>query len=337
LWGNGAINNLWGSAGDDWLYGDDGDDVLVGDTGADEINGGGGRDQAGYTFASAAVAASLASGRGSAGEALGDTFSGIEDLGGSQFGDTLTGNNLTNALQGEGGNDILNGGLGADYLEGNDGNDVYVVDNAGDIVDEILKNFNGAAASGIDTVQSSISFSLVGSVRVKGTFENLTLLNVASALTATGNASNNTLTGNNFNNTLTGGVGADVLRGGFGNDVLIGGVGVDTLTGGANNDFFVFNAPLSAANRDVVADFYAPQDTFRLENAVMTKLGAAGVLKANQYFAGAAAHDADDRIIYNKISGALYYDSNGNAAGGVIHLATLTTKPALTYVDFVVV
>ena len=54
-----------------------------------------------------------------------------------------------------------------------------------------------AAATGTDTVQSSISFSLANTARVLGTFENLTLLNAGTASTATGNGLNNVITGNN--------------------------------------------------------------------------------------------------------------------------------------------
>ena len=74
------------------------------------------------------------------------------------------------------------------------------------------------------------------------------------------------------------------------------------------------------ANRDVVTDFTnvaGNNDTFRLENAVITKLGAGG-LRSTAFFRGAAAHDANDRIVYNQATGALIYDANGNAAGGAI-------------------
>ena len=57
----------------------------------------------------------------------------------------------------------LDGGAGADNMRGGAGNDVYVVDNAGDIVNESL-----AGSNGIDTVQSSISFSLANTARVLG-------------------------------------------------------------------------------------------------------------------------------------------------------------------------
>ena len=83
------------------------------------------------------------------------------------------------------------------------GNDVYVVDNAGDIVNESL-----AGSNGIDTVQSSISFSLANTARVLGAVENLTLLGSGN-INGTGNALNNVITGN---------AGANVLNGAAGND-----------------------------------------------------------------------------------------------------------------------
>jgi Ca2+-binding RTX toxin-like protein len=105
-----------------------------------------------------------------------------------------------------------------------------------------------------------------------------------------------------------------------------------------NNDIFVFNAPLSALNRDTITDFNHVADTFQLENAVMTTLGA-GVhaLSAAMFRAGAAAADANDHVIYNQANGFLSYDSNGNGAGGVTLLAVLTNKPVLAANDFVVI
>ena len=91
----------------------------------------------------------------------------------------------------------------------------------------------------------------------------------------TGNAGNDRLLGQDGNDTLNGGLGNDILDGGIGNDTLFGGAGNDKLTGGLNNDFFVFNTALNASiNRDVITDFNHVADTFRLENAVFTKLGA---------------------------------------------------------------
>jgi serralysin len=246
--------------------------------------------------------------------------------------DTLLGGGGNDTLFGGLGNDTLVGGPGADRMRGEAGNDVYEVNSAGDVVDE-------TGGSGSDTVHSSITFSLANTTAVKGAVEKL-VLSGALAINGTGNALANAITGNTAGNVLNGGAANDTLRGQGGNDTLIGGAGIDTLFGGPNNDIFVFNASLSSANRDVIADFSnaaGNNDTFHLENLVMPGLGAAGPLKSTAFFAGAAAHDADDRIIYNQATGALFYDTNGNAAGGTVQLATLTTKPTITFSDFVVI
>ena len=151
-------------------------------------------------------------------------------------------------------------------------------------------------------------------------FENLTLTG-AGAIGGTGNTLANKIVGNGAANTL---------NGGGGNDMLTGGVGSDS---------FVFNtAPNAASNKDAITDFNVAADTIKLENAVFTALGAtAGTLAANKFFKGAAAHDADDRIVYNSATGALIYDSNGNAAGGAVQFATLAKGLLLTNADFVVI
>ena len=98
------------------------------------------------------------------------------------------------------------------------------------------------------------------------------------------------LTGNEINNFVTGNAGANLINGGAGND---------TLTGNAGNDFFFFNTALNAAtNVDTIIDFSVAEDTIRLENAFFTGL-ATGTLEAGAFRIGAAAADADDRIIYN--------------------------------------
>ena len=108
------------------------------------------------------------------------------------------------------------------------------------------------------------------------------------------------------------------------------------MTGGAGNDIFRFNVAPIIANTDKILDFVVVNDTIQLENAVFTGL-TAGTLKATQFFKGTAAHDADDRVVYNAATGALIYDSNGDAAGGAVQFATLTKNLALTHMDFVVV
>jgi serralysin len=233
----------------------------------------------------------------------------IENAVGGTGNDMLIGNNSSN---------YLNGHRGADKMTGYGGNDFYTVDSGGDVVTE-------AAGGGSDTVRSYISYTLGANV------EHLKLWGTA-AINGTGNTLNNTITGNGA---------ANVLNGGSGNDTLIGGAGNDTLTGGAGNDYFVFNAGLNASNNvDRILDFSVVNDIVRLENAVFTALGAAtGVLSAAMFWKSTSgtAHDSSDRIIYETDSGKLFYDSNGSAAGGSTHFATLAAGLALTNADFAVI
>jgi len=125
--------------------------------------------------------------------------------------DILDGGAGTDTLWGQAGNDELDGGTGADTLKGGDGNDLYVVDNVGDT---IVEWFNGGLG-GTDTVETSISYTLVNNV------ENLNLTGTAN-IDGTGNSLANTLTGNTGDNTLDGGAGDDlfVFRNGDGADTI---------------------------------------------------------------------------------------------------------------------
>jgi Ca2+-binding RTX toxin-like protein len=114
---------LSGGGGNDKLYGGNGDDALYGSAGADLLDGGLGSDTAYYSNAATGVFAHLDDSLQNTGDALGDTYAGIENLVGSSFNDTLVGTNNANVLSGINGNDILVGLLGNDILYGGAGND----------------------------------------------------------------------------------------------------------------------------------------------------------------------------------------------------------------------
>jgi Ca2+-binding RTX toxin-like protein len=196
-------------------------------------------------------------------------------------------------------------------------------------------------------VQSSITFSLANTARVLGTVENLTLIGTA-AINGTGNSLANVIIGNAAANVLDGGAGSDTLYGGAGNDTLTGGaandtlyggLGNDTLTGGAGNDVFVFDTtPNTTTNRDTI-DFRntnGNDDAFRLDHTIFTAL-ATGALNPTSFRAGLVALDTDDYIVYNRSTGALYYDSDGSGLGGAVQFATLSNRPQLTASEFVVI
>jgi Ca2+-binding RTX toxin-like protein len=255
--------------------------------------------------------------------------------------DTLLGQGAVDSLYSGDGNDVLNGGGSGDKMIGGAGSDTYIVSEVGDVANEI-------GGDGTDLVKSSVSFNLA-SANALGTVENLTLTGI-TAVNGIGNALDNTIVGNDTNNTLVGGdgddtlvggVGADTLNGNADADALKGGVGKDTLAGGQANDRFVFDSAPIAANADTITDFAqvvgSNNDFFMLDNLAFPTLGAPGAMNAALFFAGPAAHDANDRIIYNQANGQLLYDTNGNTAGGVSLIATLTNKPMLTAADFVVI
>jgi Ca2+-binding RTX toxin-like protein len=54
-----------------------------------------------------------------------DVVSGFENLIGSKFADSLTGDSIANVLKAGEGNDVLNGDAGADAMEGGVGNDEW--------------------------------------------------------------------------------------------------------------------------------------------------------------------------------------------------------------------
>jgi Ca2+-binding RTX toxin-like protein len=154
-----------------------------------------------------------------------------------------------------------------------------------------------------------------------------------------GGNGNDTLVGEDGDDKLYGDAGIDNLNGDDGIDWLYGGTGRDMLTGGDGADKFVFNTKPSSTDRDTITDFKHGSDDMLLENAIFKALGGNGGLKSAYFYKGAKAHDADDHIIYNKATGALYYDDDGKGGHAQVQFATLAApiKPTLSASDFVVI
>jgi len=199
-----GFDTLDGAGGIDTLVGGLGDDLYIVDTATDTITeaalSGIDTIQSSATFSLAALA-----------NVENLTLTGSAAISG-------TGNAADNLISGNSGNNILNGAVGLDTLIGGDGNDSYIVDTTTDVISE-------AAAAGIDTVQSSVTFSLAALANV----ENLTLTGSA-AINGTGNAADNLISGNSGNNILDGAGGNDTLIGGAGNDTYIVDSSTDVIT-----------------------------------------------------------------------------------------------------------
>jgi Ca2+-binding RTX toxin-like protein len=89
------------------------------------------------------------------------------------------------------------------------------------------------------------------------------------------------------------------------------------------------------ANVDIIGDFTAAADWIQLDSTVFVGLPL-GTLDASLFAVGSATGSSPE-IVYDGVSGALYYDSNGAGAGGATQFATLTGAPALTAANFQVV
>ncbi|MFL6675370.1 MAG: VCBS domain-containing protein [Massilia sp.] len=287
--GNAGANVLDGGAGVDTMSGGAGDDTYVVDSSADTIveAANGGNDTA-YASASYTLSNNV--------ETLVLTGSAAINGTGNAQDNTITGNGADNvlsggagndALSGGAGNDTLDGGTGADALQGGTGNDTYVVDNAGDTVVE-------GQGEGVDTVQSSISYTLTSNV------ENLTLTGGAN-IDGTGNALDNVITGNGGNNVLNGAEGNDTLVGGAGNDTLVGGAGADSLQGGAGDDTYVVDdadtvVEAAGGGTDTVQSATSHTLEANVENLVLTgtdNLGGTGNALNNAIQGNAGANVLD--------------------------------------------
>lgn len=252
---NGGNDVLDGGSGNDEMYGLGGNDMMIGGTGDDAMMGGAGNDTYVVDSASDLVVENAGEGtdlvQTTVSYTLADNVENMTLLGSAAI--NATGNALANVLIGNSAANTLNGAGGADTMSGGGGNDLYIVDNAGDVINEL-------AGEGTDSVQSSVTYTLVSNV------ENLTLTGSA-ATNGTGNSLDNVLTGNSAANTLTGGGGNDTLNGGAGADTMVGGTGNDTYVVDNSSDIVTEAA---SEGTDLVQSSISYVLTSNVENLTLT-------------------------------------------------------------------
>ena len=219
--------------GNDVVSGGNGNDILKGQDGDDLIDGGAGIDRAGYYQADSAlggvtVSLQLQGTAQNVGSQGWDTLVGIENVFGTPFADSLTGDNGNNWLSGsEATIDVGNvSASNNDFLDGQGGNDLLTVGIGNHTViggtgnDTLWFSENGFPETGI-----AVSLVLQGAAQTTGN-GSWTLTGIENL---TGGVANDTLTGDGNVNVLGGGAGSDTLVGGAGDDVLYGdgGIAVD--------------------------------------------------------------------------------------------------------------
>jgi Ca2+-binding RTX toxin-like protein len=253
--------------------------------------------------------------------------------------DNLNGSDGNDNIYGDSGNDVLTGGAGFDFIYGGEGDDFLNATLAGDdnlfggigndvyqvsrTTDTITEGFN----QGIDTVRSSVT-NILNDPNV----ENLLLTGGANI----GGA------GNSLDNKITGNIASNILNGLGGNDLL---------TGGGGNDQFFFNTALPASGIDTINDFAVGSDNFLLSKSVFPALEtlAANILLATDFAVisqlafgeQAAAAASAEEIVYNRMTGNLFYNANAGAPGfgiGGGQFATIVGSPDnLSNTDFTVI
>ena len=171
------------------------------------------------------------------------------------------------------------------------------------------------SGEGYDTVLASVSYTLetAASIEVLRTNSDKGV----SAINLTGNALAQTIVGN------------------AGNNVLDGKAGADTLWGLGGADAFVFSSTLGSRNVDRIYDYRVVDDTIRLDDAVFRGL-TVGALSSAAFQTGPTALQSDDRVIYDPLTGYLYFDPDGLGSAAQVHFATLSTGLSMTAADFII-
>jgi Ca2+-binding RTX toxin-like protein len=311
-------DTITGNASDNNLTGGTDNDILCGDTGNDTVSGGDGND---LLF-------------GGKGNDILDGGLGEDTLYGGQENDSLLGGAGNDIICGDTDNDTVNGGDGDDSIFGNKGDDLLDGGTGNDILcggkdsDTLIGNTGNDILSGD-----------IGNDTVSGGDGNDLLF---------GGKGDDTLDGGTGNDTLYGGKDADNLTGGDGDDWISGDLGNDTLTGGDGSDYFVFDTgaafTATTADLDIIADFAADTDKIVLDKTTFTALiiAAGSEFSLAAEFAtvttDAAAGISAASIVYNSVSGKLFYNQNGTDAGFGTgdQFATLAGAPALAAADFLI-
>ena len=267
--GNIQNNTLDGGGGADTLIGNAGRDVYIVDHTADVVTE---RSGEGQDTVQSSVDYSLSA------NVEHMTLTGTNDV-------TASGNTLNNTLSGNSGANTLDGSSGRDAMFGGAGGDTYLVDNVNDLVTE-------GTVAGVDSVQSSVNYSLTDNV------ENLTLSG-STDLNGSGNASDNTLSGT---------AGANTLDGSTGEDEMYGGAGDDTYVVDSTND--VVTEGTSAGGTDSVrssVDYTLASD---LEH--LTLIGTADVNASGNTQGNTLSGNAGDNTLDGGTGADEMYGGDGN-------------------------
>lgn len=194
------------------------------------------------------------------------TIVGIENLIGTQHGDTLVGDSGDNALTSGGGDDVVNARAGDDVVRGGAGDDLLRGKEGNDTLDGGAGDDTIEGGEGIDTV----SFLDVEAIEVSLTTGNA-FGEGADILSGIEN-----VIGSDGDDVIEGNADANVLSGGNGDDTIDGAGGPDILTGGAGADMFLFGLEFRFGDDEtIITDFASGVDALNFSHLELDGLADA--------------------------------------------------------------
>lgn len=338
-------DTLLGLSGDDYLYGNTGDDSIDGGSGWNWLSGGYGNDTliggtwydvATYFDSPAGIVVNYTmDGAGTASDGWGttDTFSSIDDIEGSSFGDSITAGGEVwmgegwdgPQIYGYGGNDTITyNGLGWTYLGGGSGNDILQALNS--------TGANLFGGSHNDTLIGGVGWDYIVGDSADDVIQGDDSLSGGGGWDIMwGGDGADTLDGGTGDDDLYGEGGDDLLLGGAGDDFISGGTGADILSGGAGQDTFYIVEDTLAGTNDIITDFNNVDDAIQVSGTAYGATVFGGLTDGIEFSTIAGSYDGtngtstralanSDSWVYSQADSALYFDPDGNAGGATYSL-----------------
>ncbi|MEE1655671.1 calcium-binding protein [Microvirga sp. CF3062] len=303
--GSSMSNVLDGGAGQDTLDGGAGDDVLYGGLGADLLTGGNGNDSYNVDNAGDVVSEANTSGTdfvySKVSYVLSDNVENLS-LGGSgqtSFESYENINGTGNALD-----NWLTGNAGNNHLRGLEGDDRLSDGGAGQ---DTLEGGSGDDMYYIESTSSTVIEAANGGV------DTAFLMFQVSDLGAVDFSKLKNVERIHFSNFASGKYA--ILEDG---------------------EFFVLDDKVNAKKPTDLDDFQVKEDTIGLSKSIFSKIAKKGDLKKGAFWTGSKAHDKDDRIVYDKKAGDLYYDADGSGARKAVKFADVDKNLKMAANDFLV-
>lgn len=250
--------------------------------------------------------------------------------------------NQLDRVNGEDGDDTIIVGTLLSTYSGGKGNDTFISEGfrndfdggpGTDTINYSLRSESDIVGDQAVTVSLGDQAALTGAQNTESLIDIENVIGTQLSDIIAGDNRKNKLLGKNGNDSIEGFGGKDTIDGGIGDDQLAGDDGNDTLKGGPGLDQFFFRANPGTLNSDIISDFNPAEDRMFLSAPFFPGIPT-GTLDASRLAVGPSATNPNQRIIYDRITGKVFFDADGSGATEAKLVVTLPTKPELTAAHF---